>query len=84
MASRVDPKPTTTRERAHLTAAHHEICTALTVFRSNIELVRIRLSDASPDDRSIPIHMHLGEIDAAIERLRSIADVMKRWHDEAA
>ena len=84
MDALADRKATTTRERAHLTAAHHEICTALTVARSNIDLVRIRLSDVSPSDMSIPIYVHLSEIDAAIERLRNIAHEMKRWHDEAA
>ncbi|HVM44629.1 MAG TPA: hypothetical protein VM582_01740 [Candidatus Thermoplasmatota archaeon] len=81
MDALADLSPASTRERARLTTAHHEICTALTVFRSNLALVRIRLTD---DPTSIPIHVHLEEIDLAIDRLHGIAHELKRWHDEAA
>jgi hypothetical protein len=71
-------------EREHLERAHHEICTALTVFRSNVELVRIQLRDAPLPEGGIPIHAHLDELEGAVERLLDIAHEMKRWHDGIA
>lgn len=68
-------------ERAHLERAHHEICTALTVFSSNVELVRIELRRSpSSQGTSLPVQAHLDELDAAVARLRSIAKEMEAWH----
>jgi hypothetical protein len=71
-------------QREHLERAHHEICTALTVFRSNVELVRIHLRDAPLPANGIPVHAHLDELEGAVERLRDVAQEMKRWHDGLA
>lgn len=68
-------------ERAHLAMVHHEICTALTVFCSNVELVRMGLRDASLPEKGIVVHAHLNELESAVARLRDIAHEMKRWHD---
>ncbi|HLE96817.1 MAG TPA: hypothetical protein VI997_05550 [Candidatus Thermoplasmatota archaeon] len=69
-------------EREHLVLAHHEIRTALTVLRSNIELVRIRLRAVPLPEHGVPVHAHLTEIDGAVDRLRDVADVIRRWHDD--
>lgn len=79
------PGPSSTArdvERAHLARAHHEICTALTVFSSNVELVRIELRDAPLPTNVVPVHAHLDELEGAVDRLRDIAREMKRWHDD--
>lgn len=68
-------------EREHLARAHHEICTALTVFVSNVELVRIKLRDAERGGDVIPVHAHLDELEWAVDRLRQTAREMKEWHD---
>lgn len=73
--------PAGEREREHLKRAHHEICTALTVFRSNVELVRLDLRGASLPGNGARIRAHLDELENAVERLRAIANEMKRWHD---
>jgi signal transduction histidine kinase len=73
--------PTADGEREHLARAHHEICTALTVLRSNVELVRIRLRDAPLPENGVPVHEHLKELEAAVDRLRDMAREMKGWHD---
>lgn len=70
-------------QRAHLARAHHEICTALTVFTSNMELVRIELRDFVSDETIIPVRAHLDELEWAVDRLRGIAREMKVWHDDA-
>lgn len=85
MTSPGAPNPTTAgSEREHLARAHHEICTALTVFCSNVELVRIRLRDAPLPENGIPVHVHLDELEGAADRLRDMAHEMKRWHDGIA
>jgi hypothetical protein len=71
-------------EREHLARAHHEICTALTVFCSNVELVRIELRNATLPENGAPIRAHLDELESAVDRLRQMADEMKRWHADAA
>lgn len=69
-------------ERDHLARAHHEICTALTVLRSNVELVRIHLRAAPLPASGIVVHAHLDALDDAVERLNDIAHEMKRWHND--
>lgn len=71
-------------EREHLARAHHEICTALTVFGSNVELVRIELRDASHPVNVVPVHAHLDELEGAVDRLRDMARELKQWHDGLA
>ena len=68
-------------EREHLSRAHDELCTALTVLRSNVDLVRIELRGAPLPGNGIPVHAHLDELDGAVERLRGMAHELKRWHD---
>jgi len=80
MAASPIPIPAGEPERAYLERAHHEICTALTVFSSNVELVRIELRRAPIPDQGLPVHAHLDEIDAAVGRLRGIAKEMEAWH----
>lgn len=67
-------------ERAHLELAHHEICTALTVFRLTAELVRIELRGAPVQANHSRVHAHLDELERAVDRLRDVAREMKRWH----
>lgn len=73
---------TTSREveRERLERTHHEICTALTVFSSNVELVRIKLRSV-PLPNDVPVHVHLDEIELAVDRLHEMARELKRWHD---
>ena len=68
-------------ERARLARAHYEICTALTVFCSNVELVRIQLRGAVLPESGIPVRAHLDELEGAAGRLRDVAREMKLWHD---
>jgi hypothetical protein len=68
-------------ERERLERAHDEICTALTVFCSNVELVRIQLRDAPLPEKGILVHAHLDELEGAAQRLRDMAHELKRWHD---
>lgn len=67
-------------ERAHLEQAHHEICTALTVLRSNVELVRVNLREEADRSAQVEIHRHLGELDMAVDRLSDLAARMRAWH----
>lgn len=70
----------TPREQQHLETAHDEICTALTILQSNVELVRIELRhDAALSTRSVVQH-HLIELEAAVERLKLLAVRMRTWH----
>ena len=85
MTSPGAPNLTTTGSaRERLARAHHEICTALTVFRSNVELVRIQLRNTPLPENGVPVHAHLDELEGAAERLRDMAHEMKRWHDGIA
>lgn len=85
MTSPGAPNPTTAgSERERLARAHHEIRTALTVFRSNVELVRIQLRNAPLPENGTPVHAHLDELEGAADRLRDIAHEMKLWHDGIA
>lgn len=68
------------REQANLEDAHHEICTALTVLRSNVELVRIELRGEPLDAHTIAVHGHLSELELAVERLQRLAATMRGWH----
>lgn len=69
------------RERERLEQAHHEICTALTVLRSNVELVRIELRGDPDAPSQVVVQRHLGELDLAVERLRRLALQMRAWHE---
>lgn len=75
-------------ERERLARAHHEICTALTVLRSNVALVRIHLRGAARPGavpgNAAPVHGLLDEVEGAIERLHGTAREMRRWHDGVA
>lgn len=71
-------------ERDRLARAHYEICTALTVLRSNVELVRIELRHQPLDSDPVPLRAHLSELDGAVDRLRGLAHEMKQWHDGVA
>lgn len=71
------------REQAHLEGAHHEICSALTVLRSNVELVRIELREDTDPGTRVAVHRHLTELDAAVDRLQRLAVAMKAWHSGA-
>lgn len=72
-----DPRP----RIAHM---HHEICTALTVLRSNVELVRIELRGDVPTDRQVLVQRHLVEVDLAVDRLRRLAVEMRSWQLDGA
>ena len=66
-------------ERAHLELTHHELCTALTSARSNVELVRIALRRATvPQDQGIV--EHLSELEVAIDRLERLARDVRARH----
>lgn len=84
----VDPPPSedpsaSAREREHLEEAHHELCTALTVLRSRVELVRVELRDGSGDSAQIRVHQHVRELDLAVDRLGRLALRLRSWHDRA-
>lgn len=70
----------TQREQEHLETAHHEICTALTVLQSNVELVRVELRHEGDPGTHVTIQRHLTELDMAVERLRRLAEQMRSWH----
>ena len=65
----------------YLEAAHHEICTALTVLQSNVELVRVELRREADPSIRITVQRHLSELDLAVDRLRRLAASMRTWHD---
>lgn len=69
-------------ERAHLEEAYHELCTALTSVRSNVELAQIKLrgSALSATERDVQIQVHLGEVETAVERLERLAKDLRVWH----
>lgn len=70
------------RERERLEQAHHEICTALTVLRSNVDLVRVELRAEPADPASqVVVQRHLSELDLAVDRLRRLAIQMRAWHE---
>lgn len=71
--------PASLRELTRLEAAHYEICTALTVLRSNVELVRIELRHEADASTTIAVQQHLTELDAALDRLRRLAAQMRTW-----
>lgn len=78
-----DAPPAKLREQAYLEGAHHEICTALTVLRTNVELVRIELR-LDPGNRTpIALEPHLIELDAAVDRLQRLASAFKVWHSDS-
>ena len=70
----------TPREQEHLETAHHEICTALTVLRSNVELVRVELRHEGDPSTHVTVQRHLTELDMAVERLKRLAAQMRTWH----
>ena len=72
------------QEREHLERAHDEICTALTVLRSNLELVRVEITREHDPAAHPELHRHLGELDVALERLRGLARQMRAWHGPGA
>lgn len=69
-------------ERAHLEEAHHELCTALTSVRSNVELAQINLrgNALSRTERDLRIRIHLGEVETAVVRLERLAKELRAWH----
>lgn len=79
------PEPTASpREQAHLEEAHHAICTALTVLRVNVELIRMRLREGTVPGTRVVVHSHLTELDAAVDRLQRLAVEMRVWHSGAS
>lgn len=74
----------TTQEKEHLERAHHEICTALTVLRSNVELVRVELRHDEDPSTHVAVQRHLTELDMALERLKRLAAQMRTWHSSDA
>lgn len=70
----------TPREREHLETAHHEICTALTVLWSNMELVRVELRREPEGAPRAALQTHLTELDAASQRLKRLTVELRRWH----
>ena len=73
------PDSRTTVERERLEQAHHDICTALTVLKNNVELARIRILRDQPESTRVAVHVHLDEIDWAHERLHQVARDLKAW-----
>lgn len=72
------------REIHHLERAHEELCTAITVLRSNVELVRVELRrEADAESTRVVIQRHLSELDLAFDRLRCLAQQMRAWHHDA-
>lgn len=79
-----EPEPSASpREQAHLEEAHHAICTALTVLRVNVELIRMRLREGTAPGTRVVVHSHLTELDAAVDRLQRLAVEMRVWHSGA-
>lgn len=72
------------REQEHLETAHHEICTALTVLQSNVELVRVELRHERDPATHVTVQRHLSELDLAVDRLKRLAVQMRAWHDAQA
>lgn len=68
------------QEMEHLERAHHEICTALTVLRSNVELVRVELRHDAEPSTHVAVQRHLTELDLAVDRLNRLAAQMRAWH----
>lgn len=82
MSATLSPEdgPGATRsEEEHLERAHHEICTALTVVGSNVELVRGELRHAGQEEAAAAVREHLAEVDLALDRLRRLAVEMRSW-----
>jgi len=84
-----DPSPpahdaASSREREHLERAHDEICTALTVLRSNVELVRVELRNDPNAPTQVLVQRHLTELDLAVDRLKRLALEMRAWHEIGA
>lgn len=80
-----DPLPlgdatATPQEKEHLERAHHEICTALTVLRSNVELVRAELRHDAGPATQLAVHAHLTELDGAVDRLKRLTVQLRAWH----
>lgn len=71
-------------ERAHLEQTYHELCTALTSLRSNVELVRLELGPAPGPTATDEVVAHLGELEMAVDRLEELAQKLRRWHARAA
>lgn len=67
------------REQEHLETAHHEICSALTVLQSNVELVRVELRHEAVSTH-VDVQRHLSELDLAVERLKRLAAQLRTWH----
>lgn len=74
-----DPEPHRRRD-AQLETVHHEIRTALTVLRSNVELVRVELRHGADSPAHTAVKGHLGELDVAVERLKRLAEHIRTWH----
>lgn len=72
----------TPREQEHLETAHHEICTALTVLRSNLDLVQVELRHEADAATHATLQRHLTELDAAVERLKRLASQLRTWHND--
>lgn len=72
-----------TRERDHLERAHHELCSALTILRSNVALVRVELQEEKDPASRASVQRHLSELDGAVDRLLGLAVQMRAWHGES-
>ncbi|HUR69412.1 MAG TPA: histidine kinase dimerization/phospho-acceptor domain-containing protein [Candidatus Thermoplasmatota archaeon] len=77
-------RPPSADERTHLEHAHHELRTALTSLRTNVELMRIRMRTPVPGATVGLVASHLTELDRAVERLEDLAKEMRAWHDRGA
>ena len=70
-------------EQERLAQTHHELRTALTSLRSNVELVRIELRDparAEPAAREQRVAVYLVEMETALDRLVRLAEALRAWH----
>jgi phage shock protein A len=82
MTAWVDEPPV--GERAHLEQTYHELCTALTTLRSNVELVRLELRPPSAQETADHVVGHLVELETAVDRLEELAAKLRGWHARAS
>jgi len=69
----------TRRERRRLELAHEELCTALTVLRTNVDLVATQMERDPSAERSVLVVAHLGEVNGAVDRLEVLAHRLRAW-----
>ena len=66
-------------DRAHLERAHYELCTALTILQSNVDLMRLELLDRVDREARLAVHGHVAELESAIDRLQLLAREIREW-----